>query len=179
LPTVHTLPKSLLVFVLVSSSAAPTAARAEEAAAPPPPCQDPGFRQLDFWVGTWDLTWNGGTGTNVITRDEYGDCVILERFADDEPGGFRGTSMSTYDPHAELWRQTWVDNAGAYLDFTGGWDGERMTLGRTMERDGKSVMQRMVFHDIEADSLTWDWQTSTDGGETWAMRWQIGYRRRE
>lgn len=176
----HTPPTFLLPLVLAALFAAPPATGADETATPPPaPCREPGFRQLDFWVGTWDLTWNGGTGTNVVTRDEYGDCVIIEHFADDDPAGMRGTSVSTYDPGHGIWRQTWVDTNGAYLDFTGGWDGERMTLGRTIDRDGKELRQRMVFHDIAADSLTWDWETSTDGGETWAMRWQIGYRRRD
>ena len=72
-----------------------------------------------------------------------------------------------------------MDNNGAHMDFTGGWDGHRMTLGRTIDRDGMELRQRMVFRDITADALTWDWEASTDGGETWETKWRIDYERRE
>jgi hypothetical protein len=39
------------------------------------------------------------------------------------------------------------------------------------------VKQRMIFQDVEKDSLTWRWQRSDDGGTTWVTQWEIGYRR--
>jgi hypothetical protein len=153
----------------------PDAARASEPEGePPPPCTAPECRQLDFWVGTWDLTWEGGRGTNVIER-AYDDCVIVERFEGDE---LRGMSVSTWDAKAGTWRQTWVDNQGSYLDFTGGVVGDRVVLERETTVEGRPVRQRMVFHDIEADSLKWDWESSRDDGETWKRLWRIEYRRR-
>lgn len=110
------------------------------------PCSSPEARQLDFWLGEWDLTWpaeqTGGeagetlTGTNRISR-LFGECVIEENFATAD-GGFLGRSLSMYDEKAGLWRQTWVDSSGAYLVFTGSFDGEGMEL-RTepVERDRK------------------------------------------
>src|SRR5436190_775368 len=72
---------------------------------------------LDFWIGTWDCTWDGGRGTNRITR-EFDDRVVVERFEALEPEPFRGTSLSVFDPNAG-WRQTWVDSNGSYWHFTG------------------------------------------------------------
>lgn len=36
-------------------------------------------KQLDFWIGTWDLTWKGGRGTNVVNK-VLDDRVIQENF---------------------------------------------------------------------------------------------------
>jgi hypothetical protein len=35
----------------------------------------------------------------------------------------------------------------------------------------------MVFRQVTADSLTWDWQRSTDG-VVWSDLWNISYRRK-
>ncbi len=169
----------LLLGVLGGLSVVPGPGLAQEAAPeeppPPPPCSAPEFRQLDFWVGTWDLTWGeDGRGTNVIER-AYDDCVILERF---DGGDFEGMSMSTWVPAIGAWRQTWVDNQGGYLEFVGGWEDDRMVLSRTTTRDGKEISQRMVFHDIGENSLLWDWESSEDGEKSWKTLWQIRYRRR-
>ena len=151
------------------------------------PCSQPESRQLDFWLGNWDLSWpaeqTGGepgetaTGTNSITQ-LFGDCVIEENFATAD-GRFRGHSVSVYDVRTEQWRQTWVDNMGGYLVFTGGFEDGSMVL-RTppTERDGTTYVHRMVFSDIENDSLTWRWQNTVDDGATWQDVWTISYNRR-
>jgi hypothetical protein len=36
---------------------------------------------------------------------------------------------------------------------------------------------RMRWFDIEADSLSWEWQRAVDGGD-WETLWAIAYRRR-
>jgi hypothetical protein len=144
---------------------------------PPPGCASPEARQLDFWVGEWDVTWaNNGKARNRVTRILDG-CVILEQF-DGTPGTkLMGHSVSTFDRTTKRWRQTWVDNTGAYLDFTGGIEDGRMVFAREAERDGKKFRQRMVFEDVRADSLKWLWQRSDDGGATWKTQWEIDYRR--
>jgi len=146
------------------------------------PCSTPEHHQFDFWVGTWDLTWGtgekAGSGVNVITH-EMGDCVIEENFSSNGENPFVGNSLSVYDQQAGMWKQTWVDNSGGYLDFTGGMVGDSMILSRDATVKGKAVKQRMVFYDIAPDSMTWDWQSSRDGGETWKTLWQIHYKRQK
>ena len=44
--------------------------------------------------------------------------------------------------------------------------------------DGSRLTQRMVFKEIEEDSMTWDWEASKDGGYTWTLSWRIQYKRK-
>ena len=144
-------------------------------------CDGAEARQFDFWVGEWDLAYvqggKEGRSTNRITKVLDG-CAILEEF-DGVPGTpLQGRSYSTYDRATKAWKQTWVDNTGSYLDFSGGLEDGRMVLNREFVRNGKAVKQRMVWQDIEADRLKWLWQASQDGGSTWTTAWEIEYRRK-
>ena len=152
-------------------------------AQPARPCETEAAAGLDFWVGTWDLAWETAdgatqTGTNTITRGQ-GGCVIHERFAAE--AGFAGESWSVLTPAG--WRQTWVDNAGGYLLFTGATDAEgrvaEMRQATSANPAGQQQTNRMIWEDVTADSLVWRWQASLDGGETWADRWVIRYTRAE
>lgn len=143
-------------------------------------------RYYDFWLGTWDLSWEDpdgstGRGTNTI-RKIMGGEVLEENFEATEGRleGFSGKSWSVYDRQSGEWKQTWVDNEGSYLDFTGRTDGnKRIFLREGRDNEGNRVHQRMVFYNISRDSLTWDWQISHDGGESWELSWRIHYKRRE
>ena len=151
------------------------------------PCNDPVSAEFDFWIGHWHLTWpaeqTGGNagevahGTNLVER-VLGGCVIEENFSTSD-GSFLGRSLSVHDERSGLWRQTWVDSSGAFLVFTGEWEAGRMVLKTDpVHKDGDVVLNRMVFSDIEEDSLRWAWQGSRDGGQSWADLWNIDYRRR-
>lgn len=158
--------------------------------APPPaaqaaPCSAPEFRQMDFWVGVWDVRWaatpgqDAGQGTNTITRI-LDNCVIQEQFSGGPTtGNLIGHSVSTYHAAPKVWRQTWVDNQGGYFALTGGptKDG-KFILENTRLSDAAPFL-RMVFEDIKPDSLTWRWQRSSDKGATWTDSWVINYTKRK
>jgi len=141
-------------------------------------CDAPEARQLDFWVGEWDLSWDGGSGTNVIRRT-MGGCVIEENFSSPEQG-YYGMSVSMFDARAGQWKQTWVDNGGSYLDFVGGVrDDGRMSFWRAfINPEGETVMQRMLWENVSDDSMDWRWERSLDGGGAWETLWLIHYERR-
>ena len=149
------------------------------------PCQASEHRQMDFWVGEWDLEFdnpNGtvGRATNRITRDEFGDCVVAEHFEQADTG-YVGASWSVYDPQTGQWRQTWVDNAGTPFFLVGGpVEGQPHLFElRTTEPRGAQTpaTRRMIWEQVTEDSLVWRWQTEqTDG--SWADAWVLRYRRR-
>lgn len=141
------------------------------------PCSAPEARQFDFWLGEWDLTWGeDGRGTNSI-KAKYDGCVIEENFDGAPSMDFRGMSVSTYNPQIKKWQQTWVDSQGGYIHLAGAFkDGKMVLLNHPPQSDG-SLLFRMVFYNIESDSLDWDWERSEDGGESWELRWRIHYQR--
>jgi hypothetical protein len=132
-------------------------------------------RQLDFWIGEWDLTWEGGTGTNTVTAI-LDSAVIQEEFVG---GGFEGKSVSIYNRHTQKWQQTWVDNSGAYLDFWGGLEEGQMAFSREAKKDGVVFLQRMRWYNVEKDRLDWNWERSDDAGKTWKVSWKIHYERKK
>lgn len=176
MPMGYGYPSLALVLILLIDAPSP-----QGHLAAPSPCEAvEANTQFDFWLGTWDLTWGEeGRGTNTVKRILDG-CIIEESFEGQMPEGmYRGISMSAYDPKQKQWRQTWVDNRGGYLDFTGQFEDDRMILQRSMEQDGKSLQQRMVWYNISADHLDWRWEKSEDGGATWSAVWAIHYTRRK
>lgn len=140
---------------------------------------------FDFWVGEWNLIWTDGQGdpgkgTNSIQKI-LDDVVIQENFHATEGrlAGYLGKSMSVYNPQRQSWHQAWVDNQGGYIDLHGMIDGEKRIF-QTDEREGPNgtkIISRMVFYDISDQSFTWDWESSTDDGESWTLNWRIFYTR--
>jgi hypothetical protein len=137
---------------------------------------------FDFWIGEWDLTWtnaegNIDKGTNRISKILDGK-VIQENFSDAE-GSFKGMSISVYNPTKKTWHQAWADNQGGYYDFEGQVEGEKRIFRTQMkELNGEKIIRRMVFHKINFNSFTWDWEISRDGGATWHLQWRINYLKR-
>ncbi len=131
--------------------------------------------QFDFWLGQWDVTWGeDGKGENHILRI-MDDKIIQENFSAPD---LIGMSVSSYDAERKLWCQTWVDNNGSYLDFTGRFENEKMILSRDAIVRGRACKQRMVWFNIEANQFDWNWERSDDGGQSWRALWQIKYTRK-
>jgi hypothetical protein len=172
-----------LLFLLLAACAKPLPAES-----PSTSCTAAEYRQLDFWIGDWDLVvrarptpgapWAEAKGLQHV-ESILGGCAISERFRADGPGApWAGRSYSMWQPALKAWRQTWVDDSGSYLAFTGGVDGDVMTLvGEPRDQDGHHIQMRMVFLDVTARSLRWEWQRQTDGG-AWDPQMIIEYRRR-
>jgi hypothetical protein len=188
-----------VLFVLSSLSACgaagasrppPATTTAAPTPAPGAPCGEPERRQLDFWIGDWDVAvrsrkdpssdvWGEARGTNTV-RSIFGGCAVEESFHADGPGApWAGRSFSTYVPAASTWRQTWVDDSGSYLAFKGGpEDGGFALYGEPRETAGKRTQMRMVFREITRDSFLWTWERGTDPATGWTPMMTIRYVRR-
>jgi len=141
---------------------------------------------LDFWVGEWSCSgksrnapgkdqWTPTKASNSITRTLNGK-VIQEKFQMD---GFKGQSWSVYDVAAKRWKQTWVDDSGAYLVFEGGRVGDSVILHTLPSKASPKTISRMVFRDIMPASFTWNWEKTTDGGKSWELQWTLTYTRKD
>ncbi len=148
------------------------------------PCSAPEAKQFDFWLGSWEVSWKDTTqtsgvasGTNTISKI-LNNCVIHEQFSGAPGSPLIGKSYSVFNIRTKKWHQTWVDNAGAYLDFIGHWENDKMILSRSVEIKGKTFVQRMVWYNISHEKFDWNWEGSKDGGKTWIVNWQISYNRK-
>lgn len=142
-----------------------------------------GPTSLDFWIGDWEITgrsrnapgkdeWTETKATNQIRKTLKG-MVIEESF---RMIGFSGKSSSVFFAPKKVWRQTWVDDTGAYLLFEGGVEEGNMVLH--MKNASPGTQMRMTWRDVTKQSFTWHWQRSTDEGKTWETQWELNYKRK-
>jgi hypothetical protein len=126
---------------------------------------------FDFWLGEWDLVWEGGKGTNTITREMKG-YVTHERFADPATN-YHGESWTVWDARDKQWKQTWVDDQGNYMTFVGGPVPEGMLLTTHLpdRTTGGTFLYHMVFSNITSDGFDWTWKRS---GRGWHMGGEVG-----
>jgi len=130
---------------------------------------------LDFWLGDWSCTWEGGRGRNRVTKELDGQ-VVIERFESLAPERWSGMSLSVFD-EVHGWRQTWADSTGNYWALEGSPRADGFSFSVTETEEGERVQKRMVFSDIEPDAFRWRWERSADDGATWEPLWTIDYRR--
>ncbi|MCH8941659.1 MAG: hypothetical protein IIA48_04360 [Bacteroidetes bacterium] len=147
-----------------------------------PPCSVKEAYQFDFWIGKWDLHWTTKSGKTAYDKNEIKSfldgCVIHENYTTIDAYPFVGKSYSVYNISKKQWEQTWVDNSGGYMTFTGEFKNGKMMLSRNVHgKDGKQIIQRMVFYNISKDKIDWDWEMSKDKGKTWNLKWRIYYKR--
>ena len=137
---------------------------------------------FDFWVGDWELTWTNAQGQTEKGRNRIEKTldgkVIQEHFEAGEGSlkGYKGTSISVYNPQNQTWYQTWMDNQGGNINLIGEMiDNKKIfkTAPRTV--NGQQVQSRMVFYDFTDNGFTWDWEATTDGGKTWKLNWRVCY----
>ena len=135
---------------------------------------------FDFWLGTWDVSWDGDggqrqSGANSVTLV---NGTIRELFTDaDGAHPYIGASISRWDAGEGCWLQDYWDNRGYSAIFRGSRTGDRMILERVPgPRPGP--MTRLVWSDIKPASIVWNYERQTaDGG--WESTWQIRYTRRK
>ena len=173
--------KALMALAAIVT-AGPVLAQSPQSAPPANPCAGPEFRTLDFWVGDWVAEDQQGNaiGTNKITRDEYGDCIITEHFKMND-GSMIGHSVSTYRPGLRQWRQNWVDSQNGYFDLVGGpvSGSDHIFVFETKRVTETQPYQRMIWQDLKPDSFVWRWQQRAKPEDAWADSWVINYKRKK
>jgi len=142
-------------------------------------CNSAESRQFDFWVGRWSVSPNGHPEKHVadsLIEKLYQGCAIRENWSPLHSGG--GGSLSSYVPEEHGWRQTWVDSAGARVDFTGGWTGSAMVLTGVWPQPGHPAQLTRMTYTAGADgSVRQLGETSDDGGKTWRPSFDFIYRK--
>lgn len=135
-------------------------------------------KSFDFWIGNWDVYWNDSLkGSNDIIKI-LNNRIIQENFSTMD-NSFTGMSWTVFDSINNLWKQTWVDNSGAYIIFTGGEEADGVVLytEEKTKKNGEKYYLRMKFENINRSEFDWNWQSSPDK-KYWKTVWAIKYKRK-
>ena len=150
------------------------------------PCSRPEFRQFDFWVGEWeafDLKGNKGGDSRIsVILDS---CVILEEWtsASAQQGLiYTGKSFNSYNATTRQWQQTWTDNTGNTTEFLKGEGSNGKIIfyaDNVTGPKGKNFMRRLTFTRLCDDKVRQLGERSDDNGKTWAIEYDLEYRRKK
>jgi quercetin dioxygenase-like cupin family protein len=173
---------SLPLLVIATLSRLNAQAPPKPQGPPPSVCPDtPVNRQLDFWIGHWDVApWNSPAGTppatagTSIIEPDVSQCVISESWRG--AAGGTGKSINFYDVNRKAWRQVWVASGGGSLDYSGEFrDGAMRFEGWTLGAAGQRVLQRLTFTPFGKDTVRQTFSTSTDDGTNWVTGFDARY----
>jgi tetratricopeptide (TPR) repeat protein len=139
-------------------------------------------RQLDFWLGEWDVsTTQGGVpaGTSKIELI-LEDCVVQENWQS-LGSPYTGKSYNIYDAALKRWEQYWVDSTGGNIFFHGelAQDGVMdYWTDDIPQSGGPSLRRHLQFIPIGTDKVRQFSRGSTDGGKTWNVEYDFTYVRK-
>lgn len=130
----------------------------------------PESRQLDFWLGDWDVTVGGVAAGKSHVEKILNDCIVFENWTG--AGGYVGKSFNLYDSQKKRWQQTWVDGVGGITEFYGEWKGGALRYeaqGTVPVGQTQPVDQKMDFFALDDGRVRQYIQQSSDGGKTWSV----------
>ena len=91
--------------------------------------------------------------------------------------GGDGGSLNSYRPDTGLWRQMWADSSGAWVEFTGKWNGAAMVLTGVWPQPGRPKQwTRMTYTPLPGGSVEQAGESSDDEGKTWQSSFDLIYR---
>jgi hypothetical protein len=151
-----------------------------------------GAHDFDFNVGYWkthiqrrghpylgDPKWTVLNGTVTVRNVWNGKAQLEEIEADGQIGHFEGTTVFLYNPTAHEWSQNFANSTDG--DISGPTigkfkDGRGVLYGQTVS-DGKTVLVKGVWSEIQKDSHRYTESVSFDGGKTWIVVFDAGLTR--
>jgi beta-lactamase regulating signal transducer with metallopeptidase domain len=130
------------------------------------------FRQLDFWVGQWELKDSDGRllSTHSVQFAEKGH-LLMENWL--RAGGGSGTSLTYMHSPSGTWRQTRIDDQGCVTELSGKLEGDQLLFNGTMCRKTGAVLAcRMSLVPAANGAVEQIIERSDDGGQSWKIQLQ-------
>lgn len=136
----------------------------------------PQFRQMDFWVGEWDVMSPQGqkVGESVVRLDA-GECIVSESTTVTPPilsgqVAYTVRSMSMYVPRRNKWQFRSFDSLGQLIEMSGEFaDGVMRFTGENVYQDGRRNLDRVTFSQPVPGQVRQLWEQSSDGGANWRV----------
>lgn len=144
------------------------------------PCEDPEFKQFDFWLGDWDVASAADAthrGSSHISK-EMGGCVVWENWTSAGSPYF-GKSYNTWNPNLKRWEQYWVDTSAGVMFFHGELKHNIMDYWTedVPQAGGGTLLRHLQFFNLAPDKVRQFSQGSNDGGKTWHTEYDLIYTR--
>lgn len=146
------------------------------------PCEaDPNYHAFDFWIGEWDVQNTNaprapiGSGATSIVERQLDGCVIQENWLPPGPGA--GKSFNIYNNLTKQWEQYYVDARGTITLYKGTFHDDG-NLYYEADQFGSSNKVRMTFFNQGPNQVRQLGHTSSDGGKTWAVSFDLTYVRK-
>jgi len=140
------------------------------------PCTaGPEYKQLDFWLGEWDVHVSGRKVARSRIEKVSDDCIVQENWM--PFNGLSGKSWNFYNPATRKWEQLWIGPDGGVLKLEGELkDGKMVYQGTAEQPNGARVPSRVTFEPVENHGVHQLSESSTDGGKTWTVGFDGVYR---
>jgi hypothetical protein len=141
-------------------------------------CSTGASRQLDYWLGNWNVVSPGsdykGISTVSLSMDK---CLLTENW--DNGKGHLGRDLFAYSPDDKTWYGMFVDNEGRVHVFTDGKvdQGSAVFHGPSRSETGGAVLNRITIRRLSPVKVERTWEKSTDNGRTWNTVFQGDYTR--
>ena len=131
-------------------------------------------RNLDFWVGDWDVYVRGDlAGRDTVERILDG-CAVIERW--DAGARDKGMSLFAYDARKDLWTQTWITNHSAdpggnkFKVLRAHAAGTTTFQGEIEGKTGAVYYDRTILTSLPGGRVHQEIQVSRDG-----VTWRTGF----
>ena len=145
--------------------------------------QDPSYRQLDFWVGRWDVfdSHDGSKAGTSVLQTILNDCAIAEEWHEADGSG-EVRELFYYQKAKKLWHQIWVSDAGPTKErllVETLKDGSVRFQGEVAQLDGGSHLDRSTVTPLSGDRIHQVIEISRDDGKTWQVTFDAEYRKQK
>lgn len=146
----------------------------------PQPCSaNSESRQLDFWLGTWNIIYTGApAGTVSTVKLVLDQCEFVESWDDGQ--GHKGENRFAYNYENKSWRGMFADNRGHVHVFTDGrvTNGGAEFSGPSRDPDGHTTLHRIRVTRANPNKVDQIWEKSSDNGTTWTTVFRGEYCRK-
>jgi hypothetical protein len=101
----------------------------------------PESRQLDFWLGEWDVHVNGQSVASSKIESVLDGCIVQENWM--PPGTMGGKSWNFYNAATRKWEQVWVGSGGV-VKFEGEFKDGAMRFEGLTPQSGRQCDDRAL-----------------------------------
>ena len=182
----HLLAGSLLFVAQIAGGLAQQNSDASKAGAQPGSVERDGQHDFDPLVGRWKYhlkrrllpltgsnTWVELDGTGACFKVWDGRAQLDTIELDGPTGHIEGLTLRTYDPQSHQWRLYWANSKNGIIDVPQ--IGQfRNGRGEFLAQDtinGKGILVRYAWTEMNTTSPHFEQSFSDDGGKTWEVNW--------